>query len=317
MNMMKNGVKLVLALSLGTVLLSLTAKAEDKPAAPAAPKEKPKDPNEQKEQVSYAVGMTFANQIKRAGFEIDVDTVAAAMRDVLAGHEPKMNEKEQREVLSAYQKEVSAKREEERKKMAEKNKKEGAEFLAANKKKEAIQVHEAKLPDGSMAELQYKIITAGTGAIPKSNDMVSVNYRGTLINGTEFDSSAKRGQPGKFNVSRVVKGWTEALQMMKVGSKWQLFLPSTLGYGDYGAGPNSPIEPGSTLIFDVELVSIDTPPPAPTPAPSQPLTSDIIRVPSAEELKKGAKIEVLKPEEAAKLAQEEAAKKAKEENKPK
>jgi len=315
---MKNGLRMILALSLGLAWLPAATKAEDKPAAPSAPKEAPKDPKEQKEKVSYAIGMTFANQIKRAGFEVDIEAVANAMKDVLSGHELKMTEKEQRDVIGAYQKEVNAKREEERKKLAEKNKKEGTEFLAANKTKEGIKLHEVKLPDGSMAEMQYKVITEGTGAIPKSNDMVSVNYRGTLISGTEFDSSAKRGQPGKFSVNRVVKGWSEALQMMKVGSKWQLFLPSTLGYGDYGAGPNSPIEPGSTLVFDVELVSIDTPPPAPNPpTASQPLTSDIIRVPSAEELKKGAKIEVLKPEEAAKLAQEEAAKKAKEENKPK
>jgi FKBP-type peptidyl-prolyl cis-trans isomerase FklB len=290
--------------------LPMAAQAEEKPATQAPPKESFKN---EKEKVSYAVGMTFGSQIKRASFEVDVDTVAAAIRDVLAGHELKMTEKDQRDAIGAYQKEVNAKRDEERKKLAEKNKKEAAEFLAENKKKEGIKTQEVKLPDASLAELQYKIVTEGTGAIPKSNDMVSVNYRGTLINGTEFDSSAKRGAPAKFNVSRVVKGWTTALEMMKVGSKWQLFLPPALAYGDYGAGPNSPIQPGAALIFDIELVSIDAPPVA--PAPAQPLTSDIIRVPSADELKKGAKIEVLKPEEAAKLAQEEAAKKAKDDSK--
>ena len=150
-----------------------------------------------------------------------------------------------------------------------------------------------------MGELQYKVITEGTGAIPKTNDTVTVNYRGTLINGKEFDSSAKHGQPGKFQVNRVVRGWTEALQMMKVGSKWELYIPSSLAYGDYGSGPD--IQPGATLIFEVELVSIDTPPP---------LTSDIIRVPSAEELKAGAKVEVIKPEDVEK-AKAEAEKNAK------
>ena len=155
--------------------------------------------------------------------------------------------------------------------------------------------------DGTTAELQYKVITEGTGEIPKSNDTVSVNYKGTLLNGKEFDSSFKRGVPGKFMVNRVVKGWTAALEMMKVGSKWELYIPAALGYGDTG---NASIEPGSVLVFEVELLTIE-PPPAPAPA-SQPLTSDIIKVPSAEELKKGAKIEVIKAEDAAKAAQEAA-----------
>ena len=136
------------------------------------------------------------------------------------------------------------------------------------------------------------------GAIPKSNDTVTVNYRGTLINGKEFDSSAKHGgQPAKFQVNRVVRGWTEALEMMKAGSKWELYLPSSLAYGDNGYGPN--IEPGSTLIFEMELIGTEAP--AAASPPPQPLTSDIIRVPSAEELKKGAKIEVIKAEDLEKL----------------
>jgi hypothetical protein len=152
--------------------------------------------------------------------------------------------------------------------------------------------------------MQYKVITEGTGAIPKSNDTVTVNYRGTLVNGKEFDSSAKRGQPAKFQVNRVVRGWTEALQMMKAGSKWEVYIPSALAYGDRG---NPSIEPGSTLIFEVELVGADAP--APPPPPAQPLTSDIIRVPSAEELKKGAKIEVIKAEDLEKLTNSAANKK--------
>ena len=191
-----------------------------------------------------------------------------------------------------------AKREEERRKTAEKNKKEGEAFLAENKKKPGIKTLDVKLPDGTTAEMQYKVITEGTGAIPKSNDTVTVNYRGTLINGKEFDSSAKHGgQPAKFQVNRVVRGWTEALERMKAGSKWELYLPSSLAYGDQGYGPN--IEPGATLIFEMELLGMEAPPPPPPPA--QPLTSDIIRVPSAEELKKGAKIEVIKPEDLEKL----------------
>jgi hypothetical protein len=151
-----------------------------------------------------------------------------------------------------------------------------------------------------MAEMQYKVITQGSGAIPKSNDVVSVNYRGTLTDGKEFDNSAKRGGPMKRPITGFVRGWTEALEMMPVGSKWELYLPASLAYGDMGNRmSNPPIEPGSALIFEMELMSTEAPAP---PAPPQPLTSDIIKVPSAEELKKGAKIEVIKPEEAAKLA---------------
>jgi FKBP-type peptidyl-prolyl cis-trans isomerase FklB len=216
-----------------------------------------------------------------------MDAVVAAMKDVLAGKELKLTDAQAREAINAYQMES-------RKKVAEKNKKDGDAFLAENKKKPGVKTHDVKLADGTTAEMQYKVITDGTGAMPKSNDVVSVNYRGTLINGKEFDSSAKHGgQPAKFPVGRVVKGWTEALQMMKIGSKWELFLPASLAYAERGSPPD--IEPGAALIFEVELVSAEAPPP-PAPPP-QPLTSDIIRVPSAEELKAGAKIEVLKPED--------------------
>ena len=124
--------------------------------------------------------------------------------------------------------------------------------------------------------------------------MVTVNYTGKLINGTEFDSSAKHGQPLKRPANTLVRGWTEALQMMKAGAKWEIYLPSSLAYGDRGSGPL--IEPGSTLVFEMELVSFEAPPQAAVAQPGQPLTSDIIKVPSADELKKGAKIEVIKAE---------------------
>jgi FKBP-type peptidyl-prolyl cis-trans isomerase len=146
------------------------------------------------------------------------------------------------------------------------------------------------LPDG----LQYKVITNGAGATPVPNDLVTVNYRGTFIDGKEFDSSAKSGHPAQFAIGSVIHGWTEALLQMKAGSKWQLFVPSELAYGERGR-PNIP--PNSVLIFEIELISSETPPP---PAP---LTSDIIKVPSQEEMKKGAKIEVIKPEDAAKYQQ--------------
>lgn len=253
-----------------------------------------------KEKASYAIGMMFGNQIKRANFEVDPDVVAAAMKDVIDGKEMKLTEAQGRETIMAYQQAA-------RKKVAEKNEKEGEAFLAANKSKPGVNTKSVTLPDGKTAEFQYKVITEGSGPTPQSNDVVKVNYRGTLINGKEFDSSAKHGQPATFPVNRVIKGWTEALQMMKVGSKYELYIPPQLAYGENGSGQ---IEPGSTLIFEVELLGIEPPQQQAQPARTgQPLTSDIIRVPSAEELKKGAKIEVLKPEDVEKMQKAEKQKK--------
>jgi FKBP-type peptidyl-prolyl cis-trans isomerase FklB len=210
---MKNftSLKLVTALWTATAILQCSVLAEDKPAF-----------KDDKEKASYGVGMTFGNQIKRAGFELDVDTVVSAMKDVLAGNELRLTDQQARETITAYQQEA-------RKKTAEKNKKEGEDFLAANLKKEGIKTHPVMLLDGKTADLQYRIITDGTGASPKSNDVVTVNYRGTLINGKEFDSSAKRGQPTKLAANRFIKGWTEALQLMKVGSKWETVHPLHFG----------------------------------------------------------------------------------------
>lgn len=279
---MRTGLKFGLAAGVSLVVLTLSLRAEDKPAF-----------KDDKEKASYAIGMSIGKNLQRGGLDVDVDVLAAALKDVQAGREGKLTDQQAQEAIRSYQQESQ-------KKIAEKNKKAGEEFLAANKKKEGVKTHDVKLPDGSAAEMQYKVITQGTGPIPKSNDVVTVNYRGTLIDGKEFDNSAKRGQPLKRPINSLVRGWTEALQMMPVGSKWELYLPSSLAYGDMGNRmSNPPIEPGSTLIFEMELVAAEAPTP---PAPPQPLTSDIIKVPSAEELKKGAKIEVIKPEEAAKLA---------------
>ncbi len=290
---MKTGFKMITAAGLILALAPLPARAEDKPEL-----------KDEKEKISYSIGMNIANNFKRSGADVDVDVLAQAIKDVLAGRELRLTDQQAREALGAYQqqmaakqKERTAKQEEERKKIAEKNNKEGQAFLAENKTKPGVKTHDVTMPDATTAEFQYKVITEGTGAMPKSNDTVSVNYKGTLINGKEFDSSAKHGGPSKFQVNRVVRGWTEALQMMKTGAKWELYLPASLAYGDFGHPPD--IEPGSTLIFEIELVGIDTP---------QPLTSDIIRVPSAEELKAGAKIEVIKPEDVEKRAKEEAQK---------
>lgn len=277
--------KIVFATSLGLVAVTSSLLAAD---------EKPAAFKDDKEKASYAIGMSIGKNLQRSGLDVDVDVLASALKDVQAGKEGKMTDKDAQEAIRSYQQESQ-------KKIGEKNKKAGEAFLAENKKKDGVKTHEVKLPDGTTAEMQYKVITQGSGPIPKSNDVVSVNYRGTLTDGKEFDSTAKHGgQPMKRPINGFVRGWTEALQMMPVGSKWELYLPSSLAYGDMGNRmSNPPIEPGSALIFEMELIGTEAPAP---PAAPQPLTSDIIKVPSAEELKKGAKIEVIKPEEAAKLA---------------
>jgi len=196
----------------------------------------------QKEKVSYIIGMEIGSNLKKQLADVDSTILAKGIQDALTNRKPLLTEQEIQETMAAFQKEMMVKQTE----VAKKNKAEGEAFLSENKKKEGVKA----LPSG----LQYKVIKAGTGKKPKSNDTVTAHYRGTLINGTEFDSSYKRGQPVSFQVSGVIPGWTEALQLMEVGAKWQLFIPSNLAYGEQGAGRD--IGPNATLIFEVELVSI-------------------------------------------------------------
>jgi len=199
-----------------------------------------------KDKLSYALGMNLGNNLHKETVDIDAAIVLRGLKDALAAGKTLLTEDEARAALTQLQTEVRGKQQEKMKVAGEMNKKESVEFLAANKAKEGV----VTLPSG----LQYKILTAGTGPKPAVSDTVVCNYRGTLISGTEFDSSYKRGQPASFPVNGVIKGWTEALQLMPVGSKWQLFVPAELGYGDRGAGAD--IGPGATLIFEVELLSI-------------------------------------------------------------
>ena len=211
----------------------------------------------QKDKASYAVGLNVGRnlgaQLHQQSVEVDQAILLRGVKDALAGGKTLLTDDEVKAVLTQLQTEVRTRQQEkmkvEQEKMkaaAEVNKKEGSEFLAANKIKDGV----VTLPSG----LQYKILTEATGPKPAATDTVTCNYRGTLISGTEFDSSYKRGQPASFPVNGVIKGWTEALQLMPVGSKWQLFIPAELGYGDRGAGQD--IGPGATLIFEVELLSI-------------------------------------------------------------
>jgi FKBP-type peptidyl-prolyl cis-trans isomerase FklB len=205
----------------------------------------------QKEKVSYAIGLnvgwSVSSNIHRESVDVDTDILMQGIRDVLAGGKTLMSDDEAKTILTALQADLQKKQEEKIQRLGEANKKEGDAFLAANKTKEGV----VTLPSG----LQYKILTQGTGPKPKASDSVVCNYKGTLIDGTEFDSSYKRGQPTTFPVDHVVKGWMEALQLMPVGSKWQLFVPPELAYGPGGRGPA--IGPNATLIFEIELLSIN------------------------------------------------------------
>jgi FKBP-type peptidyl-prolyl cis-trans isomerase FklB len=202
----------------------------------------------QKEKTSYALGMKIGSDLRRQGIgeSLDAAITARALKDALAGSKALLTEDEERALLTQLQNEVRDKQQAKAHEAGVAARKEGEAFLAANKSKEGV----VTLPSG----LQYKILTAGTGPKPTANDKVTCNYRGMLINGKEFDSSYKRGEPASFPVGGVIKGWTEALQLMPVGSKWQLFIPPDMAYGDRGAGAD--IGPGETLIFEVELLSI-------------------------------------------------------------
>jgi FKBP-type peptidyl-prolyl cis-trans isomerase FklB len=213
--------------------------AAAKPAAPLAL-------TTQKDKASYAIGMNIGNSLRKDSVDVNTAIVLRGMRDALAGGKTLLTDDEAKAAMVALQTDVRAKQEKNMAIAADVNKAKGDAFLAANKAKDDV----VALPSG----LQYKIVTPGTGPKPTLSDSVVCNYRGTLIDGTEFDTSAKHGGPTTFPVGQVIKGWTEALQLMPVGSKWQLYIPSDLAYGSRGAGGD--IGPNSALIFDIELLSI-------------------------------------------------------------
>ena len=289
-------------LALGLTVCVVSAQ-DQKPEPKAEPKtDFSKLFKNDKEKFSYAIGMSWATglkgRLKSQDIEFDADMMAKAFKDALAGAPLLITEEQDHEALNDLNKSIKGKSEEKRKQQAEeakikgeKNKAEGEAFLAKNKTAPGV----ITLPSG----LQYKVLTPGTGPMPAAADEVTVNYRGTLIDGTEFDSSTKHGKAFTTRVQGgVIKGWSEALQLMKTGSKWTLYIPADLAYGPNPAGPM--IAPNAVLIFDIELLSVQAPPTAAAVAPHSPgapLTSDIIKVPSAEEIKKGAKIETIKAED--------------------
>jgi FKBP-type peptidyl-prolyl cis-trans isomerase len=223
-----------IVLSAGALLLAVSVFAE----------EKPPQLKELKDKASYAIGLNVGFNFKRQNVEVNQDAFTAGFRDAMSGKKPLLTEQEVRDTMMAFEKDMQQKLAE----TAQKNAAEAEQFLAANKTKEGVKT--------TGSGLQYKVMKEGSGAKPKSADTVTVNYRGTLPDGTEFDSSYKRGQPATFPVSGVIKGWTEALQMMKVGSKYQLFIPANLAYGEQGR-PGIP--PNSPLIFEVELMDVKAP----------------------------------------------------------
>lgn len=208
-----------------------------------------KDLKTQKDSISYAIGLNIGQSIKKDNVEINDQALHQGIKDAIEKDSLYLiTTMDVQHLMSSLQQSLMQKQAEKMKKLGDQNKKEGDAFLAENAKKQGVKT----LPSG----LQYKVLASGSGQSPKATDKVKVNYRGTLINGTEFDNSFKRGQPAEFAVNQVIKGWTEALQLMKVGDKWQLFVPADLAYGPQGMGGGQ-IPPNATLIFEVELLSIE------------------------------------------------------------
>jgi FKBP-type peptidyl-prolyl cis-trans isomerase len=229
---MKRIVALGIAVAAATVVTAQTAKAPFTSLA---------------QQRSYAIGRNIGMNLKQQGLELDSEQLLKGMKDALAGQPSLLTDAEMEQTLGALQQEVQAKQQAQNAALGAKAAKEGEAYLAANAAKQGV----ITLPSG----LQYKVLTAGTGKKPAATDTVVVHYRGTLTDGTEFDSSYKRNQPAKFKVNQVIPGWTEALQLMPMGSKWQLVIPAKLAYGERGAG--NVIPPNATLIFEVELQGIE------------------------------------------------------------
>jgi len=199
-----------------------------------------------REKQSYAIGVEMGNNMKRQNVDLDGNLVAQGIRDALAGGKMLLTEAEVKDTGMAFQKTLIAKQQAAQKAAGDKAKTEGEAFLAANAKKDGVKT----LPSG----LQYKVVTEGTGATPKATDSVTLHYRGRLVDGTEFDSSYSHNEPITHPVNGFIAGWTEALQLMKVGSKWEVYIPANLAYGERGAG--SRIPPNAALIFEVELLGI-------------------------------------------------------------
>jgi FKBP-type peptidyl-prolyl cis-trans isomerase FklB len=235
-----------LIICLAAVSLTSICLAQDKPQL-----------KDQKDKASYSIGYDIGSTFKKQNIELNTDALFSGLKEGLAGKEATLSKEEREKTLEVFQKEMMEKQAAASKEAATKNAAEGEKFLAENKTKEGVKT--------TASGLQYKVLKEGSGSSPKETDTVVTNYKGTLLDGTEFDSSYKRNEPATFPVNRVIKGWTEALQLMKPGAKYQLFIPAALAYGERGAGRD--IGPNATLIFEVELLSVKAPEPVATVAP--------------------------------------------------
>jgi FKBP-type peptidyl-prolyl cis-trans isomerase len=229
--------------------------AQPAPAAPpsAAPSGKPES---LQDRASYTIGLNLGKSLKTNDIQANIDLIVRGLRDGLGGGAPLLTDEEMQTTMQTLQTQVTAQQEAKRKAAGEKNKAEGEAFLAKNKAKPGVKT--------TASGLQYEVISEGTGPMPKPTDSVTVNYKGTLMDGTVFDSSYDRKEPVTFVLNQVIPGWTEGVQLMKVGSKYKFYIPSALGYGERGAGAT--IGPNSPLVFEVELISIGAPA-APAAAP--------------------------------------------------
>jgi FKBP-type peptidyl-prolyl cis-trans isomerase FklB len=234
----------VLTFSLLLVIFGACGKAANVAAAKPL---KAGDLDSQKKKVSYAIGLDIGKNFKERAMDIDMEILIQGLRDAQGSGQPLLSSEEIQKVMTQFQQDMMKAEQEKRMGQAVVNKAKEEAFLKENAQKPGIKV--------TASGLQYRVISTGTGPLPKLTDTVKVHYRGTLLDGSEFDSSYKRNQPAVFPINGVIKGWTEALQLMKVGSKWQIFLPASLAYGEQGAG--QVIGPNSTLIFDVELLGIE------------------------------------------------------------
>lgn len=229
--------------------VGLAVADDEKGKAADAPKaEAPAGLKTTREKASYGIGLSIGKSFKGQSADLDADLVSKGIKDGLAGGKALLTDAQIEEAVTEFRKEMVAKMADAAKGLAEKNRKDGEKFLADNKKTEGVKTTESGL--------QYKVLKKGAGKTPKKTDTVVTNYEGTLIDGTVFDSSIKRGKPATFPVDGVIAGWTEALQLMKVGDKWQLFIPANLAYGE-NPRPGGPIGPNSTLIFEIELLDIE------------------------------------------------------------
>jgi FKBP-type peptidyl-prolyl cis-trans isomerase len=230
------------------------AKPAAQPAAPApASGQQAGKPESVPDRASYVIGFNLGRTLKQNDVQANTDLIIKGVRDGLAGSTGMLTDAEMQSTMQEFQKQVQAQQEAKQKVIGDKNKTEGEAFLAKNKARAGVKT--------TASGLQYEVEKEGTGPAPKATDTVTVNYKGTLMDGTTFDSSYDRGQPATFVLNQVIPGWTEGVQLMKVGSKYKFYIPAALGYGDKGAG--NVIGPNSPLVFEVELLSIGEPKPAP------------------------------------------------------